>query len=95
MAKSIISNEKVCIVCGTPFNLHRHHIYAGTGRRQISERYGCWVYLCARHHNASNAGVHFNKKLDIKLKQTAQKAWEYQNGSREDFIKTFGRNYID
>ena len=94
MSKSIISNERQCLVCGLPYNLHRHHIFFGAANRKLSEQYGCWVYLCARHHNMSNKGVHFNKELDTKLKQTAQKAWEYQNGSREDFIKVFGRNYL-
>ena len=94
MSKSIISNERVCLVCGTPLNLHKHHIYEGTGRRKKSELYGCWCYLCARHHNMSDFGVHFNKVLDTKLKQQCQKAWEYQFGDREEFIKTFGRNYL-
>lgn len=95
MSKSIISNEPECLICGTTFNLHRHHIFFGHGYRGLSEKWGCWVYLCARHHNMSNKGVHFNKALDLKLKQQAQKAWEYQHGSREDFMRIFGRNYLD
>lgn len=94
MSKSIISNEKFCLICGTPLNIHKHHIFEGTGRRKLSEKYGCWVYLCARHHNMSNEGVHFNKPLDLKLKQQCQKAWEYQLGTREQFIMLFGRNYL-
>ena len=95
MSKSILSNEDCCFVCKIPYGLHRHHIYEGRGRRDISEREGCWVYLCPRHHNASNAGVHHNKNFDTKLKQICQKKWEELNGSREDFIKTFGRNYLE
>jgi len=95
MSKSIISNERYCLVCGSPINIHKHHIYEGTGRRKISEKWGCWCYLCARHHNMSNEGVHFNKTLDLKLKQQCQKAWEYQYGSREEFIESFGKNYLD
>jgi hypothetical protein len=91
--KSIISNEKYCLVCGLP-NVHKHHIYEGTGRRKLSEKYGCWCFLCPRHHNMSNEGVHFNKILDLKLKQQCQKAWEFQYGSREDFIKVFNRSYL-
>lgn len=95
MAKSILQEEKCCFVCMKTYGLHKHHIFEGRGRRQISEREGCWVYLCARHHNASNAGVHFNKPFDTKLKQICQKKWEELNGSREDFIRTFGRNYLE
>ena len=94
MSKSIISNERVCLVCGTHLNLHKHHIYEGVGRRTLSEKWGCWCYLCARHHNMSNEGVHFNKTLDLKLKQQCQKAWEFQCGTREEFIKTFRRSYL-
>lgn len=92
--KSILSNERECYVCGYTETLNRHHIYAGVSNRKQSEKYGCWVYLCARHHNMSDVGVHFNKALDTELKQTCQKEWEKRNGTREDFIRTFGRSYL-
>lgn len=94
MSKSIISNEVCCLICKTPYGLHRHHIFYGTANRKLSEKYGCWVYLCARHHNMSKGGVHFNNKLDQKLKEQCQKEWEKLNGSREDFIKVFGRSWL-
>lgn len=43
----------------------------------------------------SNAGVHFNPELDRKLKQQCQREWERVNGTREDFIKRFGRSYLE
>ena len=92
--ESLLSNEKECYVCHTTMNLHKHHIYEGTGRRKLSEKYGCWVYLCAYHHNMSNCGVHFNKELDIKLKQECQREWEAKNGGREKFRQTFGKSYL-
>lgn len=95
MTESIIDNHRACLVCGTGYNLHRHHIFYGTSNRKQSEKYGCWCYLCARHHNMSNKGVHFNKQLDLNLKKQAQIQWEIHYGSRDDFIKTFGRNYLD
>ena len=93
MSKSIISNEKICLVCSTTFNLHRHHIFFGSSKRSISEKYGCWCYLCGIHHNLSNAGVHFNKKLDIELKQMAQKKF-IEVYPELDFIKVFGKSYL-
>jgi hypothetical protein len=42
----------------------------------------------------SNDGVHFNKDLDIKLKKLCQERWEGMYGTREQFIETFGRNYL-
>lgn len=92
--KSIISDEQCCYVCGAMLNLHRHHILYGTANRKLSEKFGLWVYLCGCHHNLSNHGVHFDRDLDIRLKQTAQKAWERRYGTREEFIKTFGKSYL-
>jgi hypothetical protein len=92
--RSIVSNEKVCLICGTTLNLHRHHILYGSGKRQLSEKYGCWCYLCAKHHNMSNEGVHFNKVLDNKLKGLAQKRFKEVYPQLE-FIKIFGKNYLE
>lgn len=90
MSRSLISEEKQCYVCGTTLNLHLHHIYPGAGRREISDKYGCTVYLCARHHNMSNAGVHFDKKLDLHLRRLCQARWEGKYGNRDEFRKAFG-----
>lgn len=82
-------------MCETTYNLHDHHIIYGTSNRKKSEQYGLKVWLCAYHHNMSNEGVHFNKPLDMKLKRMAQEYFESHIGNREDFIKEFGRNYLD
>lgn len=92
MSKSIINNEKECLVCGTVYNIHKHHIYGGPNRK-LSEKYGCWCYLCARHHNMSDAGVHFNRTLDLKLKQQCQKTFEEKH-TRQEFMSIFGRNWL-
>ena len=92
--KSIVSNERQCWVCGTTYGLHKHHIYEGTANRKQSEKWGCWVYLCGRHHNLSNEGVHFNKDLDISLKEYTQRRFERCLGTREDFINIFGKSFI-
>lgn len=56
---------------------------------------GCCVYLCPRHHNLSNEGVHFNKELDLHLKKEMEKQWiKTYNKTIDDFIKRYGRNYI-
>lgn len=94
MSKSLISNEKECLFCGTTQNLHRHHIYGGVANRKLSEEYGCWVYLCARHHNMSDIGVHYDKQANLQLKQLCQRIWERKHGGREKFIETFGKSYL-
>ncbi len=95
MSKSIISNERECVVCHTTQNLHRHHIFYGTANRKKSEKYGCWCYLCANHHNMSDHAVHADNLLDLKLKRMTQDILERQGWTRQKFIETFGRNYID
>lgn len=93
MSKSIISNYPECFICKDTEFLHRHHIFYGTANRAISEKWGCWVYLCWRHHTGK-MGVHNNRNMDLRLKEMCQRAWEEQNGTREDFIKTFGRSWL-
>lgn len=90
--KSIISNERVCHVCGNPYTLHKHHIFGG-GNRQISEDNGFWVYLCAMHHNMSDQGVHYSKELDKGLKIECQSEFE-RTHTREEFMSLIGCNYL-
>ena len=86
---------KECWVCGYEGDaLHRHHIYGGKGRRDLSERYGLVVWLCYRHHNGSNEGVHFNHTLDLKLKQEGQRYYEQTIGTREQFRSAFNKSYL-
>lgn len=92
--QSILSDDTVCLVCGTPLNLHKHHVYGGIGRRNLSEQYGCWCYLCAAHHNMSKHGIHYNVDLDLMVKAECQRRWEDRFGSRDKFIEIFGKSYI-
>lgn len=93
--KTVIQDNKECYVCKTTLGLHDHHILYGTANRKKSELYGLKVWLCARHHNLSNEGVHFNRELDLQLKRLAQQYYETNYGCRLEFIDTFGRNYLD
>lgn len=69
-------------------------MYFGKNRKKSIED-GCCVYLCGKHHNQSNAGVHFNHKLDLELKKQMELYWlKTYNKSVEDFIKKYGRNYL-
>lgn len=89
-----MQSERKCYVCDDTVLTHKHHIYEGTANRKKSEQDGCWVYLCFFHHNGSNESVHFDKKLDMKLKRECQEKWESIYGDREDFIKRFGKSYL-
>lgn len=91
---NIVQDKKQCFVCGTEYNIHIHEVFFGKNRK-ISIEDGCCVYLCGRHHNLSNEGVHFNQSLDIWLKRIYEKKWlEVYDKTIEDFIKRYGKNYI-
>lgn len=97
--KSYMQTEKECYLCRklydicTDRGLHEHHIYEGVGVRRISERIGAKIWLCYRHHNLSDQGIHFNKEIDLEVKKEAQRMFEKEH-SREEFMKLIGRNYL-
>lgn len=92
--KSVFQKNKTCFFCNSIRGLHSHHIYEGTANRRKSEQYGLKIWLCGPHHNLSNAGVHFNKEKDIQLKQMAQRYFEENIGSRDYFIREFGKSWL-
>ena len=71
--KSILQDERFCWCCGRTEYLHEHHVFYGTANRKNSEEHGFKVYLCGFHHNLSKYGVHFDKKLDLRIKRDCQK----------------------
>ena len=95
MAKSILQDEKCCYITGSTYNLHLHHIFAGS-RRKISDREGFVVYLTGRLHNQSNEGVHGKDghELDLYLKEACQMKYE-ETHSRAQWMALMGKNYLD
>jgi len=92
---SILQSAKECYETQRTDNLHKHHIFEGNPNRKLSEKYGLWVWLTGDYHNQSNQGVHNgNHTLDVKLKQDAQRAFEWTH-TRTEFMDIFGRNYLD
>lgn len=91
--KSLLSRNRECYICGTVYNLHKHHIIHGTANRKMSEKYGCWCYLCFTHHNGSNKSVHMDSKMDIELKERCQREFE-KKYTRNDWRRIFGRSYL-
>ena len=93
--KSILQKDKKCYKCGTISDLHSHHIFAG-GNRKLSEKYGLKVYLCSKHHNMSNQGIHFNRDFELEVKKDMQTcAMNHYNWTKSDFIGIIGKNYLE
>lgn len=91
---SIMSDDYKCYVCGNTKYLNVHHVFYGTANRQNSEDYGCWIYLCTRHHTMGSSAIHNNRVLDNRIKRLCQQKWEERFGGRDEFIKVFGRSYL-
>ena len=90
---SILQDKKQCYVCGSVV-VHTHEVFYGNNRKKSIED-GCCVYLCPIHHNMSNLGVHFNKKLDLELKQKMEIAWcDHYDKTPDEFRQRYGRNYL-
>lgn len=74
--------------------VERHHIF-GASNRKNSEKYGFVVPLRPDlHPNGVFAGKDA-KSIDTKLKTMAQEYFEKHHGTREEFLRIFGRNYLD
>ena len=84
----------VCALCGSKNKVATHEIFFGTANRKKSIEDGLVVNLCGEHHNLGTNGVHFNRELDLELKKKAQTAYEQKLGSRDEFIKRYGKNYL-
>lgn len=93
MSKSIIqTNKEQCFLCKGQA-MEEHHCIHGTANRKLSEKYGLKVYLCADCHRTGKLAVHKNFFTDLKIKQIAQKTFEYKY-SHEKFMEVFKKNYL-
>lgn len=91
--------DRECFLCGANGArdpLDRHHIFGGSLRKK-SERYGLVVDLCHNQcHIFGPNAVHHNKEAMLRLKQYGQKKAMLEQGwSVEEFIREFGKNYIE
>lgn len=94
--KKLIDNPKwdagtECVYCGSP-RVQMHHIFYGKNRK-TSDNLGYVIPVCFRHHTGSD-GLHHNRGRALYWMETAQKHYEKHIGTRDDFIKAFGRSYL-
>lgn len=95
--KSIIpgNRKNYCYICGKYGYTERHHIFFGDPNKDHSEHYGLTVYLCLNCHREGKTAVHKCVETSDALKRIGQRAFEDRCGSREKFIKVFGKNYLE
>ena len=75
----------------------RHEVFYGGKNRKKSIEDGLIVFITPEQHRGTN-GVHGKNghELDLKLKRIAEATWcKYYNKEIPEFIKRYGRNYLD
>lgn len=98
--ESILQKDRDrCFTCGKVVHLDEHHCLSGTSNRDNSEDYGLKIYLCRDCHSS----LHDKGKIYITpficitendIKKFAQQKWEETYGTREEFIKIYGKSWI-
>lgn len=93
--KSIIHDDELCYLCTLAPGTEVHHCIKGTANRKKSEQYGLTVRLCPECHRGTK-GVHGRDghAKDQILKEVAQRRFEEVCGTREDFIREFGKSFL-
>ena len=92
--KSIIVDDmEHCKLCGSPY-VEIHHCLHGTANRKKADKYNLVIPLCHEHHTGGKQSAHLNARYDLMYKKMAQKAFEEKIGTREEFIKEFGKSWL-
>ena len=69
-------------------------ISLGGPNRTLSEQYGLKVYLSWECHQFGPHAVHKDSAVMEELHRQGQEAFENQIGSRTEFMRIFGRNWL-
>ena len=81
-------NLEHCIICKRKKE-HLHEIFFGSNRKK-SMQYGFIIPLCHECHSEMHRNKDWQEYWHIK----GQEYWEEFIGSRDEFIKVFGKSYI-
>jgi hypothetical protein len=93
--ESIFTNDlSRCYITGSTkaagASIHIHHIF-GASNKTKSEKYHFLIPLRDDWHDMADYGIHFNRKLELKIKRQCQEYWLAHYGTKEEFIKVFGK----
>lgn len=92
--KSIITADMdSCIICQSSF-VEIHHIIFGTANRELSDKFGLVVPLCAEHHRTGKNAVHMNRDADLFFKRLAERKFK-EVWKEYDFLEVFGKDWIN
>lgn len=69
---------------------HKHHVLYGYANRRLSDEDGLVIFLTPSQHER----IHRDQQYNLMARREAQRAYEAQKGTREDFIERYGKNYL-
>lgn len=85
--------QKVCIITGRETGLHKHHVYRGP-YRAAAEKWRCYIYLAPDWHVGTRYCIHNDQNWQDALKREYQLRLMAAGWTKEEFVETFGRNYL-
>lgn len=88
----LVEDMENCMVCGRPY-AECHHVFFGSYQKTACTKRKLYVPLCYEHHKG-NQSPHMNREIDLEYKMMAQKYYEENIGTREEFMIEFGKNYL-
>lgn len=94
--KSILTDyDGICAFCGAPAECE-HHLIFGNGKRALAEEDGLKLPSCNNCHNMASIleRIHDNPMAEKLSKMLGQMAYESKIGSREDFMRRYGKSYL-
>lgn len=85
----------ICFFCGRQKE-SEHHLLFGNGIRELAEKDGLKIPTCNRCHNMgpTKERIHGNPMAEKLSKILGQVIYEKELGTREEFIKRYGKSYL-
>lgn len=98
--ESLMQKGKYCYLCYEKYGkynyraLHKHHALHGSANRALAEADGLYIYACLGCHELDKDAIHNCYATDLSVMQQAQRVYEEKLGSREAFIKRYGKSFL-
>ena len=93
VSDSVMQDRRECYATRATVGLDRHHVFKAS-RRKASEEMGLWVWLLHDVHMAMHDHRPPWEALEEALKAAAQRAWEESGGTRAEWMRRIGANYL-
>lgn len=91
----VIGSEKTCFFCMRHAD-GEHHLIFGNSARKFADEDGLKIPICNSCHNMGHRTerIHDNPMAERLSKMLGQAIYELKIGSREEFMKRYGRSYL-